>query len=99
MRYAYKAFGRILVSDSKGFDFQGFLYTSYEKLTSQASSAGIYGKTLYAFGKGTVLAKPYPSQKELIERIKKDNQDITSLEFRTEDGVFVFEDILFMIQN
>lgn len=98
VRYAYRARGRILISDSKGFDFDGFLYTSYEKLASNASSAGIQGKTLYAFGKGTVLTKPYPTQSELIERIKKDNQSITSLSFSKEDGVFLFEDITFSTQ-
>ncbi|MGC5324621.1 hypothetical protein [Brevibacillus sp. SYSU BS000544] len=98
VRYAYRARGRILISDTKGFDFDGFLYTSYEKLASNASSAGIHGKTLYAFGKGAVQTKPYPTQAELIERIKKDNQNITSLSFNKEEGVFLFEDITFSTQ-
>ncbi len=95
VRYAYRANGRIYISDTKGFDFMGFLYTNYEKLASNATSAGIHGKTLYAFGKGTVQTKPYPTKEQLIERIKKDNSHITTLHFDPKEGIFLFEDIEF----
>ncbi|HZG16406.1 MAG TPA: hypothetical protein VE710_15560 [Candidatus Bathyarchaeia archaeon] len=95
VRYAYRANGRILISDTKGFDFMGFLYTNYEKLASNATSAGIHGKTLYAFGKGTVQTRPYPTKEQLIQRIKKDNGHITTLNFHPTEGIFIFEDIEF----
>jgi hypothetical protein len=70
--------------------FHDWLYSKYELLGTDAFDATIYGKTLYLFGKQGVSTKPYPTQPQLIEKIKQGNLHIKSLEFRPEEGIFHF---------
>lgn len=92
VRYAYRARGVTWInSGTKHFDFDGMLYTNYELLATNAVDAGIWGKTLYIFRKGTVATKPYPSKQELIKKIMQANKGITSLHFNSQEGIFNFE--------